>query len=381
MTGLLDALRGEDQTFTVCCMTQAEHPPVQVSGVTYYFVPYRAPSLTERFRALLQEVQPDLVEIFGTEFAHSHAMLQAAGPKKTAISLQGLVSVLAQSYYNGLPAQTVWKSQCLCALNRLRFRPSMPHEQAFYRKNGVLEVQTLRSAAYVIGRTAWDHAHALLHNPQVQYFACNEILRSVFYQAKKWELARCEPHSIFVSQASYPIKGFHQLLKALPLLLSRYPDLRVFVGGAVQKNEYMAYLQKEIRTHHWETHIVWLGQLSEAQMVERYQKSHVFVCCSSMENESNALSEAKLLGVPCVASYVGGMRERIRDGEDGFLYPYAEPELLAFSVGRIFDDAALAGRFSQNAVRSAAAVNDPAANAARRLEIYAQIAAQTCPKP
>ena len=65
-----------------------------------------------------------------------------------------------------------------------------------------------------MGRTTWDQACTYLINPKVKYHFCNETLRSEFYK-DRWKVENCNKHTIFISQASYPIKGFHKFLEAL----------------------------------------------------------------------------------------------------------------------------------------------------------------------
>lgn len=65
-------------------------------------------------------------------------------------------------------------------------------------------------------------------------------------------------------------------------------------------------------------HIEFMNSLDSGQMKERYLRSHAVVSASNIENESNVVSEAKILGVPVVASFVGGLPNRIKHGYDGF---------------------------------------------------------------
>ena len=51
------------------------------------------------------------------------------------------------------------------------------------------------------------------------------------------------------------------------------------------------------------------GFLSAEKMKRLLLESNVFVCPSSIENSPNSLGEAMLLGVPCVASDVGGIAD------------------------------------------------------------------------
>lgn len=52
----------------------------------------------------------------------------------------------------------------------------------------------------------------------------NETLRDSFYEKPIWDLDRCKRHTIFVSNSGAPLKGAHQVIKALPIILREYPD-------------------------------------------------------------------------------------------------------------------------------------------------------------
>ena len=88
-------------------------------------------------------------------------------------------------------------------------------------------------------------------------------------------------------------------------------------------------------------------------MKERYLLSHVFVCPSSLENSPNSLGEAMLLGVPCVASNVGGIPSMMVGGQDGLLFPPGDIEALASSIIEIFDSEAITRVYSRNAKKHA----------------------------
>lgn len=64
---------------------------------------------------------------------------------------------------------------------------------------------------------------------------CGEILRESFY-VNRWKYEECDKEVIFFSQAHYPIKGLHIMLRALPIIKEYYPAvvLRI-VGNNPQK--------------------------------------------------------------------------------------------------------------------------------------------------
>lgn len=118
--------------------------------------------------------------------------------------------------------------------------------------------------------------------------------------------------------------------------------------------------------------IIFCGQLSAQEMKKRYLKCNVFISSSSIENSSNSIGEAMLVGCPIVASYVGGIRNLLND-EDGYIYPFDEPYMLAQYIDNIFSSDNLAIKFSNNSRKHAQITHDPEKNYYRLFEIYNQI--------
>jgi glycosyltransferase involved in cell wall biosynthesis len=71
-----------------------------------------------------------------------------------------------------------------------------------------------------------------------------------------------------------------------------------------------------------------------------------FVLSSDWEGLPITLLEAMAAGVPAVVTDVGGNREVVRDGVDGFLVPPRDPTALARAVERLARDRALRARIS-----------------------------------
>ena len=71
-------------------------------------------------------------------------------------------------------------------------------------------------------------------------------------------------------------------------------------------------------------------------MKQAYLDANVYVLPSAIENSSNSLCEAQILGVPIVASYCGGTPSLIEEEKTGFLYRYEEVEMLAQIIIRLF---------------------------------------------
>ena len=163
------------------------------------------------------------------------------------------------------------------------------------------------------------------------------------------------------------------MIKALPLILNKFPDTKVYVAGTnitEQDGAYARYISEQIKENKLENNIVFLGMLTEKEMCERYKRSNVFISASTIENESNSISEAKMIGCPVVASYVGGISNRITHKVDGYVYPVNEFYMLAYYVCQIFEGKGLSIQISRNAVESAKITNDREINVNKCMDIY-----------
>ena len=75
----------------------------------------------------------------------------------------------------------------------------------------------------------------------------------------------------------------------------------------------------------------------------------LFVLPSLHEGSPNALIEAMAVGLPCIASAVGGVLELIEDGQSGLLVPPTDSEALTAAIHRVLTDRVLAEHLAKNA--------------------------------
>lgn len=330
---------------------------------------------------IVEKVNPDLVHIFGTEFEHSLAMINACNDLgiETVVSIQGLVSVIGKHYMSSLPFGVQKRS----TFRDFVKQDNIKQQQKKFIEKGTLEIEAIKRTKHIIGRTTWDKACTSQINPDATYHFCNETLREEFYN-HTWKLDQCERFSIFTSQASYPIKGIHFVLEAMPLILKRFPQTKLYIAGhditkvdtikqKIKLSSYGKHIMKLIKEYELGENVIFTGVLDEKQMCQRYLKSHVFVCPSSIENSPNSLGEAMILGIPSVASYVGGIPDMLKDKEEGFLYQHDAPYMLAQYVCETFENEDLALKFSKNAREHALKTHARDENTRKLIEIYAYI--------
>lgn len=335
----------------------------------------------ELFEKIINDVKPDLVHIHGTEFAHSLSMLRSCEllETKVVVSIQGLVSKIEKHMYADLPSRAIYAF----TLRNLVNRDSVYWMRKQFKRNGINEINVIRKTRYIIGRTTWDRACTYQINPEAKYYFCHETLREKFYK-HIWNIKSCSKYSLFLSQAHYSIKGLHYVLETIPIILKKYPETIVYISGKnITQSDtlkdrltmpyYGKYIKELIAKYGLRRNVIFTGPLNEEQMCQKYLESHVFICPSSIENSPNSLGEAMLLGVPCVASYVGGIPDMLEHGTEGFLYQHNAPYMLAHYIMKIFDDDILANKFSCKSREKALKMYDQDQNTKRLIEIYKEI--------
>lgn len=294
-------------------------------------------------KRIKEAYKPDVIHIHGTEFTQGLAYVETCGSDGVVVSIQGLISVISKYYYAGINITTILRNITFRDL----FGRSIIHDKKAFEHRGKLEIELLKKVQHVIGRTSWDKSHVQAINPEVTYHFCNESLRKEFYTGR-WDYKTCNKHTIFISQATYPIKGLHVLLQAMPLVIKRYPDLQVRMAAGISLNKksflekmkesgYSKYIRREVKRLNLDNNIIVLGRLKAEQMKEEYLRSNLFVSPSAIENSPNSLCEAQILGVPCLASYVGGTPDLIPGNNCGEMYRYEESEMLAMKICKMFE--------------------------------------------
>lgn len=349
--------------------------------ITHYLIPFGKGNRVynkeyEPYWKVVEDmVKPDVVHIHGTELTHMLAYVKACGNSNVVVSIQGLKWIYYRYYLGTLTFRDVIKNMTFHDL----IKGSLYRSKKEFFETGKYEIELIQAVKNVIGRTDWDCAHTWAVNPNRRYYFCNETLRDVFYTSRKWDSATCQKHSIFLSQAYYPVKGLHKVIEAMPLVLRHYPDAVLKVAGAditrsegmwglLHFNGYGKYVKRQIKKLNLSGKVQFLGPLNAEQMVSEYLNANVFICPSSIENSPNSLGEAQILGTPHISSFVGGSMNMMR-GNEGNLYRFEEVEMLAYKICKIFENP----EHSHDMIAEAANRHSQENNATQLLEIYKKI--------
>jgi glycosyltransferase involved in cell wall biosynthesis len=385
LEGYLAAL-GSSSEVAVTVVTRSgavsQASAAMVEGVRHVVLPATAIDVTTppkeaviaEYRELLQDVSPDLIHYHGSEF--HYGLLTAKGhiDVPAVLSIQGIIAECERAYFGALSLRELLKAH---TPREIYHRGGIWGGRQQFARRALVERDILRGMKHVIGRTLWDRAHVRKINPAAQYHHCDELLRPPFYAVSR-NPEQFRRFSIYAPTASYPLKGFHFLLKAVSLLKHDFPGISVRVADIQHihpraQDGYFRLLHSMVQDLGLGEHIEWLGPLDAAGVAGVLANSHIFVAPSVIENLCNALAEAMLVGVPAIASYAGGMATTLRDGETGLCFPIGDHAMLAENIRLLFTDDELARRLAANARAVARTRHDYATVGANLVAIYRSI--------
>ncbi len=156
----------------------------------------------------------------------------------------------------------------------------------------------------------------------------------------KIELKKRKKHSIAFLYHSAEYKGTVYAIKAIKKLKEKYQDLEVRAFGTTSKpSDIPSYVQY--------THCA-----TQAQTIEIYNNSSVFLCATVAEGYGLTGLEAMACGTALVSTDYQGVHEYATDGVNALLSPVKDVCALVANVSKLFDDDELRYQIAKSGIKS-----------------------------
>ena len=345
--------------------------------INYYYLPEHSNNLDVYVSdciKVLSTFKPDILHAEGAEAYITNRFFSNFIGKKV-ISIKGVFKNVQENEYGDLKLNYLFSS---FSFSKLVFGFTQFYiKNIKYNTRRRLEKKSYELSEFVIGRTIYDKAHALCFNRNLKYFHINESLRNSFY-GKKWNINNAEKFSIIIGNGNIARKGAHVVIRAIALLKKEFPDVKLYIVGSKAKSlkdklTYKGYLNKIIEKNKLDSHVSFLGILDENQMVEKMIQSHVFILPSFVENSSNTLGEAMIMGMPSIVSYSGGVSSLAQDETEALFYRPSDIAMLAHQIRRIFNNEVNISNLTSNAIKKANILYDRKVNSEKLIWTYNKI--------
>lgn len=285
----------------------------------------------EALKRVIADYKPDVIHLFGMECPFATILGRTDVP--LVVHLQGLLLPCSNAFWPiGMNHNTLtWPFTIREHILRNGYRFAKQSMEVRAEN----ERKLFRRMQFCMGRTEWDCEVSQLMSPNSAYFHVDEVLRPVFYDHKgKWAQPQSAKFIITstISQTIY--KGLDLVLKTAALLESETNvDFEWRVIGVNGKSSYVRFFEKYTQIH--SPHVRYMGVMNAEELCQNLMETNVYVHPSYIDNSPNSVCEAQMLGVPVVATNVGGVASLMENGRSGILVPANGPFELAYHLKRL----------------------------------------------
>jgi glycosyltransferase involved in cell wall biosynthesis len=206
-------------------------------------------------------------------------------------------------------------------------------------------------------------------------FCIPNAVRSVFFGGPELLEPPEWPNLVFIGVFA-PLKRPEDLILAHARLRKEFQHLEVSFCGGVENRSYGKDICKMISERGIEG-IRFMGPVRQEGLVDLLRRATALVVPSAQENSPMVIGEAMAVGVPVVATRVGGIPDMVHHGETGLLYEPGDVNGLVSCLTKILSDSSLWKSMSGRARRIASCRYSPDRVARDTVEVYERMLSET----
>lgn len=150
-------------------------------------------------------------------------------------------------------------------------------------------------------------------------------------------------HRVGFFKGFRPVYGPETLMRAVPIVLESLPNTHLDLVGDGDQREACQSLASALGVRSF---LTWIPRQPSAGIAELLAGWDLTVIPSVAEAFGVAALESSAMGVPVVASNVGGLVDTVVDGKTGVLVPPSDPQALADGIISLLSDDALRCRMA-----------------------------------
>lgn len=126
-------------------------------------------------------------------------------------------------------------------------------------------------------------------------------------------------------------KGVFDLLKVIPVIVAANPNIRFTIAGREEKageEQKLQAMVNELNLSRWITRL----EPSQGEIIGVYQDADIYVLPSHADAFPVAILEAMSMGLPVIATRVGGISEMVEEGKGAVLIDPGDLEALKMEI-------------------------------------------------
>jgi glycosyltransferase involved in cell wall biosynthesis len=164
------------------------------------------------------------------------------------------------------------------------------------------------------------------------------------------------------------MKGHIDIINAIPTIIQRYENIKFFFAGEDASN---GKIEKYAREKKIDKYIIFAGYCDN--IPEILSLFDILILPSLWEGLPNSIIEAMAIGLPVIATKVGGIPELMDDGENGILIDPKSPQQIASAILYLLENKDLAKSMGERNIARAWQNNDIKQKARDYEKIYMEL--------
>lgn len=144
----------------------------------------------------------------------------------------------------------------------------------------------------------------------------------------------------------YPQKNQAMMIRAFAKVADEFPDWQLVIYGEGPLRESLELIVESLEM---QGRVLLPGRTEH--VIEELRKSKIFCMSSDYEGMSNSMIEAICVGLPIVTTNVSGVKELVKDRENGFVVPCGNVDAMSSALYSVIKDSILLCAFADNSLK------------------------------
>ena len=144
----------------------------------------------------------------------------------------------------------------------------------------------------------------------------------------------------------YPQKNQAMMIRAFAKVADEFPDWQLVIYG---EGPLRAELESLVYGFKLQDRVLLPGRTE--YVIDELRKSKIFCMSSDYEGMSNSMIEAICVGLPIVTTNVSGVKELVKDRENGFVVPCGNVDAMSSALYSVIKDSILLCAFADNSLK------------------------------
>ena len=285
-----------------------------------------------KYMEIIQEYDPDLIHIFGTENSFSQIIYHTKKP--VLVDIQGLLTHVTFKWFSHISKWDTIKYSSIFHIINLN---THIHQYKIKIKRAKREQDLLRNVKLVSGRTTWDKMVTTVMAPNASYYHCSRVIKDAFW-SHSWKKPENAHKSILTVMNPDFYKGLDVVFQTCEKLTEYGLDFTWNVVGVSEKIDYVKIISKKLKLKPNKINVRFLGKTTSEDIAKMLTEVDFYVHPSYMENSPNSVAEAMIVGTPTIASVTGGVPDYIDHKKTGWIFQEGDYYMVAGLILNLLND-------------------------------------------